>query len=416
MADDVPQGHLAAYRSVVGDAVAGRLLAAATLSNVAQFLGFGALFVLAFERAGDRSIGPGLVLAATAIPSILAGILLGGPLGRRDRRRTLVALHAVAAGVPLLALLDGLVPTVAAAALLSLVLVAIRLVRTPAMAESVHRTQQGPLLAAMTASMNAATVLGLALGSSLTVWLGAGTVPLLLTSSLFVVGALVLARVPLAAPREEVVGTGPLAGMQVIWRDPVLRALFLLVVTVVPMAAAPETLATAISGDALAVGLLMGVAPVATTVAQVWLGPRESLLLDPRWQVGQLALGIPAGLLVAALGPGVGAALAANVLLGMAIGWTVGVQLTFMRRVPSALLGQVTGTMVALIVAFEGVGGLLVGVLADASGVRRAYLGVAVNVAVAIGLFAMGVLRAARAAPGAQDPASRNDGLAVGDG
>lgn len=99
---------VAGYRDVVAHRTTRRLLGASVVSSLGDFVGAGALLVLAYERAGGAAVGPAAFLAATGAGALVVAFGVSGHLDRVSRRGGLVLSELVGA---LALLLPVFVPT-----------------------------------------------------------------------------------------------------------------------------------------------------------------------------------------------------------------------------------------------------------------------------------------------------------------
>lgn len=367
MADPAPR-----FRALAGDAVASRLWVASTTSVLGDFVGQGALLLLAFERTGGRILGPAALLAVQALPALLSGALAGSWLDRIDRRRALVALHLAGGGALALPLaLPGFAPILLAAALLGALRAAIVSVRSGAIAEGVDGHLRGPLLAALGTSDQAGQVVGYLAGAAVALTVGAA--PALAADAVtFAVAAAVVARCPLPRPERRDRRPAVTAGLRAIWSDPVLRVLALAVWATTTVTALPEALAAGAAGaDGRWTPLVLAAAPAGQALTMVALG-RARPLPRPRFHLAHLAwLALAFG--IAALGRGPIWYVVGNLLVGSGVAWMLGPQTLFVRVAPPERMAQITGTMIAGIIAAEGAGALGFAALADATTVAAAY-------------------------------------------
>lgn len=371
--------HPAGYRHALREVTVRRLWVATAVSVSGDYVAAGALMILAFERTG-LVVGPAAVFAVQALPALLSGALAGRWLDRIPRVPALVGLQlagAVSVSLPVIAgaAWEGggrsVVPVLVAAALLGAVRAGSVSVRSAAVAEGVADELRGPLLGLMNTTEQSAQVIGYLTGTALAYGIGA-EVALLVDAASFVVAALVLARLALpgAAARER---RPPLsAGFRDIMADPVLRLLAPLVVVTASVAALPEALAAGVApaGHPLA-PLVFAAGPLGQATAMFLMG-RDERIIRPSFQLTQLAW-LALGLAVASLGRTAAWFAVANFVVGTGVAWSLGPQLTFLRRAPSARMAQITGTMIAVLIAAEGLGTPLFALIADRAGMGSAY-------------------------------------------
>lgn len=362
----------ATYRDVVADPVTGRLFWAGMVSAVGDFVGTGALLVLAFERAGGRAVGAAGFLAAAGAGSLVVA-LVGGPLlDRMPRRGGLVGTEVVgAAAIVLPLLLAGLWPTYLAAFLLGAMRSSAVSLRHGVLADAVPERLRTGLLALFGTTDQFSQVIGFATGASLAVGLGA-RVALSLDLVTFVVGAMILAGLTVPSRHEDADRSTLSSGWTTLFGHPQLRLLTLLVMLSTAATALPETLATAAVGTSSPwLPVVLAAGPAGGVLGYAVAGRMRSTL---RFQ-GQLAHLTLFGAVVAtgALVSGPIGLTLVNVGAGAGAAWIVGPQVAFVRLAPAARISQVMAAMVALVVMTEGAWVLLAGVAADRYGIRTAY-------------------------------------------
>lgn len=362
----------AGYRAALRHPVVRMLWSATLVSTLGDYVGQGALLIMAHERSGGLVLGSAAVFATGAIPALLSGALAGTWLDRVPRGRALTMLQIVGAfAIVIPLLLPGLAPVLLAAGILGAVRAASVSVRSGAMAEGVPDEHRGPLLGLLGTTEQSAQVVGYLAGASLFVLIGEAPA-LLLDAASFLVGAALLARAPFPPPRERDRRPSITEGFRDIWRDPVLRMLAPLVWVAASVASVPEALATGVASDGSPwLPFVLAAAPAGQAITLLLLGRTRHLgrpsvqLTHLAWQ--SLAFGI------AALGRTPAWFAVSNLLVGSGVAWTIGPQLTFVRLAPQERMAQVTGTMIALIVAADGLGTPLFGAIADRTSVATAY-------------------------------------------
>lgn len=383
----------AGYRAALAHPVARRLWIATAVSVVGDYVAAGALMILAFQRTG-LVVGPAAVFAVQAVPALLSGALAGSWLDRLPRGRALVLLQLVGAACVSLPVVadrlgnadDSVVPVFVAAALLGAVRAATVSVRSGAMADAVPERLRAPLLGMMNTTEQTAQVVGYLGGTALAYRVGA-ELALLLDAASFVVGAVVLATLSFGPARARDRRPPLSAGLRDILGDPVLRMLAPLVMVTATVAAIPEALAASVASDDALGPLVFAAAPAGQATAMLLMG-RTERVARPSFQLTQLAwLALALG--IAALGRSALWFAAANFLVGTGVAWSLGPQLTFLRLAPAERMAQITGTMIAVLVAAEGVGTPLLALLADRTDVGTAYrvAGAIVLVSALVGWF-----------------------------
>lgn len=347
-----------------------RLWLANATSLLGDYIGQGALLMLAYQRTG-LVLGSAAVFAAGAVPALLSGALGGGFLDRIPRARALTLLHLVGAVAVLVPVaIGGVAPVFVAAGILGAVRAASISVRSGAIAEGIAETYRGPLLAMIGSTEQASQVVGYLAGAGMAVTVGASNA-LVLDAVSFVLAAAVLARLSLPPPQVRDRAPTPGAGWRDIFADPVLRILAPLVGVTALVGALPETLAAGVAGDSHWTPFVFAAAPAGQAATMLVIG-RTSHVRRPSVQLAHLAwLALAFG--IAALGNSPAWFVVANVLVGSGVAWTIGPQLTFLRLAPTERMAQVTGTMIAVLIAAEGLGSPLFAFFADHTSVGAAY-------------------------------------------
>ena len=360
------------YRAALRHPLVRTLWGASTISGLGDYVGQGALMILAFDRAGGRVIGSAAILAAAAIPALLSGALAGSWLDRLPRSRALVGCQLIGAlAVVAPVLLPGLPIVFLAAAVLGAVRAATAAVRSAAMAEGIPEVHRGPLIALMSTSEQGSQVVGYLVGAGLAAFIGPA--PALLGDAVsFLLGAAVLARASFPPPRPRDKRPPVTAGIRDILANPVLRILAPLVWVTATVGSMPEALAAGVAdqSDPL-LPFVFAAAPAGQVLAMIVVG-RLRHMSKPSAQLIHLAwLSLAFG--VAAQGRSPAWFIVANLLVGTGVAWTLGPQLSFMRLAPQERMAQVTGTMIAVLITADGLGTPLFAWIADATSVSTAY-------------------------------------------
>lgn len=374
------------YRETLRHPVAARLWLAVGTSVVGDYVGLGALLLLAYERSGGRLLGPAALFAIQAVPALLSGALAGGWLDRLPRGRALAGLQiagALVLAVPVV--VPGLAPVLAAAGGLGAVRVASVSVRSAIIAEAMPEERRGGLLALLATTDQAGQVVGYITGATIAVTIGAGTA-LIADAATFVLSAVVISTIPLPAPTVRETRPPVWAGFSEILSQPVLRVLGPIVWVTATVSALPETMAAgATSGAPAWTPFVLAAAPAGQAVTMAVLGRRRDIE-RPSFQLTHLvAFALALG--IAAFGRSPAWYLVGNLLVGAGTAWVLGPQTLFVRVAPAEHMAQITGTMVAVIIAGEGIGTFAFAALADATSVGAAYhaAGVLVLVVALIG-------------------------------
>ncbi len=381
------RGYVAALRVPI----VRRLVGVTTASVVGDYLGVGALLVMAVDRTGGSAVGAAGVFAAAVPITVLVGTLAGPLLDRVPRVASLVALELLGALLicsPLV--VDGPAIVYLAAAALAGQRTATGAIRQGVIADGVAAAHRPALIALGSTIDQGAQVVGYLTGAALYLTVGVEAA-LLLDAASFVLAAVLLVGIRLG-PRTAGGQDAPslATGVHVIARQPALRLFAALTVVTATAGALPETLApTIVPDDDRLTPLLLAAAPLGQAVTIAVLG-RTRVVERPWFQLGHLGL-LAVALLVAAAAPSASGLVVANLLVGAGVAWILGPQLTFLRLTPPARMAQVAGLMWAGIAVAEGGGSLLYGAIADQAGPATAY---AVAGVVLAGAATIGVLLA----------------------
>jgi hypothetical protein len=367
--DGSGRGYAAALRVPI----VRRLVGASTASVIGDYLGVGALLVMAADRTGGSAIGAAGVFASAVPMTVLVGTLAGPLFDRVRRVPALVSLELLGAVLICLPLvIDGVAIVYVTAALLAGQRTATGAIRQGVIADGVSDRHRPALIALGNTVDQGAQVLGYLAGAAIYLAVSPAAA-LLLDAGSFVAAAALLAGVRL--PDRTDVGDDPpsfATGWHIIVDRPVLLLFGVLTLLTATTGALPETLApTIVPGDDRLTPLLLAAAPLGQALAIVLLG-RTRVVARPWFQLGHLGL-LAVALGLAAASPGPGWLVAANLAVGAGVAWVLGPQLTFLRLTPPARMAQVAGLMWAGIAAAEGGGSLLFGALADARGPSAAY-------------------------------------------
>lgn len=363
------------YRAAMRVPVVRRLVGATTASVIGDYLGVGALLVMAADRTGGSAVGAAGVFAAAVPMTVLVGTLGGPLLDRVPRVRSLVTLELLGAMLICLPLLvDGTPIVYVTAALLAGQRTATGAVRQGVIADGVSPVHRPALIALGNSIDQGAQVLGYLTGAALYLAVSVEAA-LLLDAASFVVAGLVLIGVRLPPPDREATDLGRATittGLSLVARQPAMRLFAILAVVTATAGTLPEALApTVVPDDGRLTPLLLASAPLGQAVTIVIVG-RTRVVARPWFQLGHFGV-LAVALLLASLAPGPGSLIAANVLVGAGLAWILGPQLTFLRLTPPHRMAQVAGLMWAAIALAEGAGSLLYGLLADRAGVGAAY-------------------------------------------
>ncbi len=382
------------YRAVFIDPAAWRLWTAATISYLGDFVGLGALLLAGYDRSGGHALGSAAVFGIQAVPAFAVSAGIGPWLDRIPRRAGLIVLSlagAIAVSLPIVA--SGLWAVFVAAALIGGIRTAFNSIRTGAIAEAVPRGIRGRLIALVTASNQVSEVLGYVAGSTVAIVVGTGPA-LGADAASFVLAAVLLVglRVPGSSrPRERGSMT---TGIRTIFGDRTLAALVPVAWIGLSLGALPQTLATTLSTTdrgwvpAALAAMAAGQAIAATVVGKTRLSER---VLGEFWYI--TGCGIAFMVTAAAVRADPVLVVAGNFAIGLAFGWVVAAQTTFVHVIPAERMAHVTSTMIGSLIVLEGAGAIVFGAVAGALGVAAAYL-LAGAMVTAAGLAGIGYGRA----------------------
>jgi len=338
-----------------------------------------AIVLLVYARSGSAAVSAA-TYALTFLPSLAGGVFLSGLADRYPRRTVLVTCDLVR-----LLLLVALASVSLSTPVIDLVLVLLVLVGAPFSAAAVavlpdvlppRNYVAGASLGMVTGQL--AQLVAFAGGGVCVAFLGVRTTLLIDAATFGVSAALIrygLAQhaVSGASAAGHAAGgqsyLGRLSGgMRVISRDPLLRCLVLFawlpVFFIAPEAIAPAY-ARSLGGGATATGLLMAAMPAGTAIGAWAFGRRGSDAARAR-AVPYLAAAGSAMLIGSWLSPALVVSFLLWLVCGVCAAYQISVMTRFVRRTPSSLRGQAVGLGSAGLIAMQGVGSVLAGVLASA--------------------------------------------------
>ncbi|HWG63262.1 MAG TPA: MFS transporter [Streptosporangiaceae bacterium] len=366
---------MAGYREIFEDRTAWRMWTAATISYLGDFVGLGALLLMAYDRSGGHPLGPAAVFGVQAVPALAVASSAGPWLDRIPRRGGLIALClAGAAGLTLPLLLGGVWPVLAAAAIIGAVRTAYNAIRTGTIADGVPRSLRGRLVAAMNAANQVSEVVGYLAGSAITLAIGA-SLALFADIATFLIAALVNTGIRLPRPSVSRPRSSMTTGIRAIFGDQTLAVLTPAVWIGLSVGVVPQTLAsTALASHHRWLPPAMaatgaGAAIAATLVGRSGLGER---IMAQFYYIA--ACGGAFLLTGAVLGMQPVLLICGNFAIGLCMGWVVAAQTTFVLVVPPARIAHATSTMIGALIVLEGAGALAFGGVADVLGVPAAYL------------------------------------------
>ncbi|WP_170223296.1 MFS transporter [Nonomuraea turkmeniaca] len=390
----------AEYLRVFAVAEFSGLWAGLLLSKAGDQLARVALAVMAYDRTGSAAL-TAVVYGLTLVPALLGGPLLGWLADRYPRRElivscdvgrtVLVALMAVP-GMPL-PLIGGLV---FASHLLDAPTRAARIALTPdVLPAAIYPT--GVAINGFTSQLM--TLVGFAAGG-VVVALAGPSPALAIDAATFAAAALITTLTVRRRPAAG--GDGPArswwsstnAGLRLIAGTPSLRNLLSLALLagfhVIPEAIAVPYAHSLGLGDTEA-GIMMAAMPAGTLIGvfvlTTFVPARSRLLL-----MAPMAVLASAPLVVALLQPGFVMVLVLWGLAGVCTAYQVSANAEFVRIVPNEQRGQAVGLASSALMAVQGLGVMLGGVLVDWAGPERGLAiaglaGLAVSVPPLIGWF-----------------------------
>ncbi len=385
---------------MLANPVARRLLVTQSLSEAGDYVGLSALMLLAFGRTGNV-VGSAAILAVNALPSLLVGTVFSSWLDRPERRSALVGLALVGALVTGTA---GVFPYLAMALAAAAVLGAMRTAAVSiTMAVVVDQVPEAirPRYFGLTSGINmAAQTIGFLVGALVTV--GIGVRPALaFDAATFLVGALLLSRLPSIRPKPRARRPPALQGLKTVFATPILLRITPVVWVAIFVSGFPEAVAPGVAkGSALP--LLLAAWSFGTLCSSLGLSGAAFL----RQVSGQLRLALAFGLtfavgaLVLVLKGSAWWLLPVNVALGLLSVFIVGVRATFARCTPPERMAQVEATMVSSNNLFGGIGTLALAGMAAAVSPDLSYAAAGL-------LVTVGVLVAVRREP-ADEPQMAN--------
>ena len=392
----------ASFREVLAVAEFRWLWLAEVQSSAGDQLARVALSVLVFQRTNSAAL-TAVTYALTQLPDLVAGPLLSGLADRFPRRRVMIVCDLLRAGLVALMAVPGM-----PLALVAALLVAVQLCNAPftaAQAATVPVVLEGDRYVVGQAlrqiSRQAALVVGFAGGGGLVALLGTSQA-LALDAVTFAVSAGLIALGVRARPAPAAgTSSSPTTtwsrladGARVIWRDGRLRSLVALA-WLAGFVVVPEGLAvpyaTEIGAGTAAVGLLLAAHPAGLVLggfAVRWLSPARRLAL-----LAPMAVGALVPLLAFVVRPELPVAVVLLLLSGACGAYQITASATFMRAVPDAHRGQAFGLAGSGLIAVQGLGVALGGLLAQALGSPARAIALAGAAGLVVGLPAAAAWR-----------------------
>jgi len=359
------------------------------VGNWIQTFALGWYVVELAVREGVPERGPlylGLVAGARVAPGLVAGVVAGTVSDRVDRRRLLMLVQVMnganAVTLGALALTDhlGLVALLIATTLTGLVSAFDSPARQAMVPALVPRTAISSAVGLMLATQNLATVVGPLIGGLLIASIGVGGLLFLNAASyIVIIGALLSMRaIPLdhVATRANVLRSMQ-EGFAYVWRDPVIRPLFVLLIVTGLGGRSLTQLMPAFAHDTLHAGAIelswllgaAGLGALAGSMLSASLGGfrrRGLLVVVCSAAFGALLVGFA---MQTTLVPAIVLVLLASTAMQLHI--TNHVTL-YQMRTPPGLQGRVVGTSSTLSLTSGSVGALLIGSLGTVAGVNVA--------------------------------------------
>jgi MFS family permease len=370
-----------------------------------------ALSVLVFQRTASTVL-TALTYALTFLPALIGGALLSGLADRLPRRRVMVSADLIRAVLLALMALPG-----------SPIWLVCTLLVLAVLAGSPFSAAESALLPEIligdtfvvgtglrTITNQLAQLAGFAFGGLAVAAIGARS-GLALDAITFALSALLVTLGVRARPAPGQADGSELhssylatisQGVKLVARDPKLRTLlgfsWLLGLYVVPEGVAPPY-ATALGAGAVGIGLLMAAGPAGTALGTYLFVRLVPPAVRSRWIGGlSLAGGLP--LAACALHPGLVLSIVLWTLSGAGAAYQIQVVTEYVRAIPDRRRAQAIGVAASGLLAAQGVGILLGGVLASRVGAASA-VGVAGVVVVVLsawfGLVWTKMLRSATA-------------------
>jgi MFS family permease len=333
-----------------------------------------ALSLLVFERTSSSAL-TALTYALTFLPALVGGALLSGVADRYPRRTVMIVCDLLRAGLVGLMALPQLPLWALGGFLIHAVLIGSPFTAAEnALIPDIVAGDRFVVSSGLrTITNQIAQLAGFAVGGITVAAIGSRSA-LALDAATFVVSAALIRfgvhrrRRPAEGEHEGYLATIA-AGLRMVAADPALRNLlglcWLAGIYIVPEAlAAPY--AALIHGGPVAVGLLMAAAPAGSAVGTYLFVRFVSPDARSRW-IGPLAVltGIP--FILCAMRPSLTISLALWAIAGMAMAYQVQVMSSFVLAVPPQRRGQAIGIGASGLLAVQGVGSLLGGVVANSS-------------------------------------------------
>ena len=353
---------------------------AQVLSEVGDWAARVALTVLIFRKSGSAA-EQALVFALSVVPWLGIGQYLAALADRFNRRFVMVVCDLCRAGIFLAMVIPQPVFSLLALSFVAALFTPpFETTRSAIIPESVPDDVYPDAVSLSSATFQFTLLIGLFAGSAL-VLLGP-RVALAINASSFAASAVVLSLVRRRRGAERRVHEPTRArdGVKAVWRDPIVRWLGAMCILSAMCVAAAEHeatvfAATLLPGTKFALSILYAVVPFGTLMAALVFGAkgRHRAVARRAATIAFLGAGIAlSGFLLAGL------PLVAGIIgyfgLGVSLGCTTVAGAVFGQRLPAASRAAAFGVLQGGLAVSQGLGAALGGLLADASGVRRACL------------------------------------------
>jgi predicted MFS family arabinose efflux permease len=357
------------------------LWSAELLSIMGDQLARVALSVLVFDRTDSAGL-TALTYALTYLPDLLGGPLLAGLADRYPRRNVMVTADLLR-----VALVAGMAVPGMPIAVIAVLLVAARLANAPfasAQAATLPLVLPGDQYVigqtVRQITVQTAQLVGFAGGGGVVAWLGTSQALAVDSATFLLSGLLIMAGVAHRPPPPPNTADGRYsmlnqlrAGAAIIWGDARLRALIGLA-WLAGFGIVPEGLAVPFAREigegTLAAGLLLAAHPAGIVIGAFLLG--RAVRPERRQRlIGPMAVLTLVPLAAYAFKPGLHAALGLLLLSGAFTAYQVTASATFISLVPDSGRGQAFGLAGSGLIAAQGlglvVGGILVTIFGSAA-------------------------------------------------
>lgn len=335
--------------------------------------------------ATHSAVTTAFVFALTFLPTLIGGALLSGLADRYSRKKVMIVTDLLRAGFFAVMALPGLSLITVSALLVVAVLLGspFRAAQTATLPDVLEGDLYPVGLALRTISLQSAQLAGYALGGGIAA-IASPRWGLFLDAVTFVLSAsLIAVRVKDRPAPERPARTGSAmgeywggigSGVALIARSPRLRILAGLALMsgfyVVPEGVAAPY-AAVIGGGSVATGLLMAADPTGSAVG-AWLLTRfVPRAMQERWMAA-LAVMPGIALMLCWLKPGLVTSIVIWAFAGATSSYQIPASVTFVRVLPDAQRGQALGLVSSGMLAAQGAGVLLAGLLAGIVGPRSA--------------------------------------------